>query len=46
MRSCLEEWKKEMQRDTVKEEDDCDEARKVLGLKGGDGAAELRKSYR
>ena len=43
LRSCLEEWKKEMQRDTVKEEDACDDARKVLGLKGGDGQAELRK---
>ena len=46
LRSCLEEWKKEMKRDTVKEEDACDEARKVLGLKGGDGSSELRKSYR
>ncbi|GMI07357.1 hypothetical protein TrLO_g7538 [Triparma laevis f. longispina] len=46
LRSCLEEWKKEMKRDTVKEEDACEDARKVLGLKGGDGQAELRKSYR
>ena len=46
LRSCLEEWKKEMRRDTVKEEDACEEARKELGLKGGDGSAELRKAYR
>jgi curved DNA-binding protein CbpA len=46
LRSCLEEWKKEMGRDVVQEEDACEDARKVLGLKGGDGSEELRKSYR
>jgi hypothetical protein len=35
-----------MSRDTVKEEDAADQARKVLHLKAGDGAPELRKAYR
>ena len=45
-RSCLEEWKRQMNRDEGKEENDQEEARKVLSLKSGDGSKELRKAYR
>lgn len=45
-RACLEEWKLQLRRDAVKEEDAQEEARIVLSLKSGDGSKELRKSYR
>jgi len=45
-RACLEEWKLQLRRDAVKEEDAQEEARIVLNLKSGDGSKELRKSYR
>ena len=45
-RSCLNEWKKQMSRDQLKEVNAEEESRKVLGLKDGDGGLELRKAYR
>jgi len=45
-RACLEEWKKQMSRSTIQEEDAQETARKVLGLKSGDSGSELRKAYR
>ena len=45
-RACLNEWKKQMSRDQVKEEDARENARKVMGLKTGDSATELRRAYR
>ena len=45
-RACLEEWKLQLRRDVVKEEDAQEEARIVLSLKSGDGSKELRKAYR
>jgi DnaJ family protein C protein 13 len=45
-RACLDNWKLEMERDEVEEEDAQEEARKVLDLKAGDGGKELRKAYR
>lgn len=45
-RACLEEWKLQLRRDVVKEEDLQEEARKVLSLETGDGGKELRKAYR
>lgn len=45
-RACLEEWKQQMNRDEVKEEDAQEEARKVLDLQTGDGSKELRQAYR
>jgi len=46
LRACLEEWKKEMNRDVVQEEDACEDARKVLSLKGGDGSEEVSRAPR
>ena len=43
---CLEEWKRQMNRDESEEEDAQEEARKVLNLKSGDGSKELRRAYR
>lgn len=45
-RACLEEWKLQLRRDVVNEEDLQEEARKVLSLQTGDGSKELRKAYR
>ena len=45
-RSCLEEWKRQMNRDETQEEDAAEEARKALNLKSGDGSKELRRAYR
>jgi hypothetical protein len=45
-RACLEEWKLQLRRDAVKEEDAQEEARKVLSLKSGDRSKELRTAYR
>jgi DnaJ family protein C protein 13 len=45
-RACLEEFKKQMNRDETEEEEALQKATKVLNLKKGDGSKELRKSYR
>lgn len=45
-RACLEEWKLQLRRDAVQEEDAQEQARIVLSLNSGDGSKELRKSYR
>ena len=45
-RACLEEWKLQIRRDVLMEEDAQEEARIVLSLKSGDGSKELRKAYR
>jgi DnaJ family protein C protein 13 len=45
-RACLEELKKQMNRDEEDEEQALQRALKVLVLKPGDGSKELRKAYR
>lgn len=45
-RSCLEEFKNQMNRDETEEENAIENASKVLNLKAGDGSKELRRSYR
>lgn len=45
-RACLEEFKKQMNRDETEEEEALEGATKVLNLKPGDGSKELRKTYR
>ena len=45
-RACLEEFKKQMNRDEAEEEEALEKATKVLNLKSGDGSKELRKAYR
>ena len=45
-RSCLEEFKKQLNRDESEEEEAMKEATKVLDLKPGDGSKALRKAYR
>ncbi|KAL3922961.1 MAG: hypothetical protein SGILL_001924 [Bacillariaceae sp.] len=45
-RACLEEFKKQMNRDEEEEEVALQKATQVLNLKSGDGSKELRKSYR
>lgn len=45
-RACLEEWKHQMNRDEVMEEDAREQARKVLDLQTGDTSKELRQAYR
>ena len=45
-RSCLEEWKKQMSRDTTQEENEQKNARRTLGLNIGDDGSDLRRAYR
>ena len=45
-RSCLEQFKKHVNRDESMEEESLEKARLTLDLKIGDGSKELRKSYR
>jgi DnaJ family protein C protein 13 len=45
-RACLEEFKKQMNRDETEEEHALETARKTLNLKAGDSSKELRKAYR
>ena len=45
-RACLEEFKKQMERDETEEGQALESARKALDLKVGDGSKELRKAYR
>ena len=45
-RSCLEEFKKQLNRDESEEEEAMKEATKILNLKPGDGSKALRKAYR
>ena len=45
-RACLEEFKKQMNRNETEEEQALEFARKALNLKEGDGSKELRKAYR
>ena len=45
-RACLEEFKKQMNRDETEEEHALENARKALDLEVGDGSKELRKAYR
>lgn len=45
-RACLEEFKKQINRDETEEVEAIDGAVEVLKLKAGDGSKELRKAYR
>jgi len=45
-RACLEQFKKQLERDETSEEEVLEKARAVLDLKVGDGSKELRKAYR
>lgn len=45
-RSCLEHFKRQVNRDESMEEESLEKARRTLDLKTGDGSKELRKSYR
>lgn len=45
-RACLEEFKKQINRDETEEGEAMEHATKVLKLKAGDGSKELRKAYR
>lgn len=45
-RSCLEHFKRQVNRDESMEEESLEKARLTLDLKAGDGSKELRKSYR
>lgn len=45
-RSCLEEFKKQLNRDESEEEEEMKEATKILNLKPGDASKDLRKAYR
>ncbi len=45
-RSCLEEFKKQLNRDESEEEEAMKEATKILDLKPGDGSKDLRRAYR
>jgi DnaJ family protein C protein 13 len=45
-RSCLEEFKKQLNRNESEEEEAMKEATKILNLKPGDASKDLRKAYR
>jgi len=45
-RSCLEEFKKQMNRNESDEDEALQEANKILNLKPGDASKDLRKAYR
>jgi len=45
-RSCLEEFKKQLNRDESEEEEALKESTKILNLKPGDTSKDLRKAYR